>query len=528
MARRIEAARAAGKVSVAVLASRLLGLVREQALAAQFGAGYTMDAWRVAFRIPNLLRDLFAEGALSSAFVPTFTRVLTVQGRKEAWLLASLTLNALMIALGLLAAAFFFFSDTFVYLTAFGFGQVEGKVAVTSNLLKILAPFLMTIAAASVAMGMLNTLNHYFIPALAPAFFNLCVIVAALWFGPWLEGRGVEPIYAVAAGAVAGGFFQFAVQYPLLRRSGYRWRWRFDPANEGLRKIARLLGPAVVGISAVQINVVVNTQLASILGDGPVSWLSYAFQLIYLPIGLFGVAVGVVNLREVSLLAASSQWDELKETVANSIKLIAFLAVPSAVGLAVLAGPIVETLYERGRFTPLDSAATAHALVFYSLGLFSYSCIKVYVPTFYALDDTRTPVRISLLSVGVNVTLNSLLVFFILPRGWEYLGLAFGTSVSVILNNLLLARAFRGRLGDLRRHRVASAMWKTAAAAAAMGAALWGLLEALEPSAAGLAARLWRLSLLIGAGSAVYFGACRLLGVEEIDFLMRRLRGRGR
>ncbi len=526
MARRMEAARAAGKVSIAVLGSRLLGLVREQVLAALFGAGLQMDAWRVAFRIPNMLRDLFAEGALSSAFVPTFTRTLQNHGKKDAWLLANLTLNALMVVLGGLALLFLVFSDQFVYLTAWGFGTVPGKVEITSTMLEILSPFLMTIAAASVAMGMLNTLNHFFLPALAPAFFNVGVIVGALLLAPWLEARGYSGIYAVAVGALAGGVFQFAVQLPLLRREGFRWRARLDLHDEGLRKIGRLIGPAVVGVSAVQFNIVINTQLASLLGDGPVSWLSYAFQLIYLPIGLFGVAVGVVNLRDVSVHAAGQRWEELKETVANSIKLIAFLAIPSAVGLITLAQPIVETLYQRGKFLPGDSFNTANALLFYSLGLFSYSCVKVYVPTFYALDDTRTPVRISVFSVLVNVLLNVALVFWLLPPESAFLGLAFGTSVSVVLNNWLLARAFRRRLGGLGRYHVSSAFGRILLASAAMAAALLALLAIVPPLGLhpGLIAKAIRLSLLIGVGGLVYLGVCRLLGVEEVVLLLKRLK----
>lgn len=526
MPRRIQSAQAAGKVSAAVFASRILGLVREQTLAALFGAGFYMDAWRVAFRIPNLLRDLFAEGALSSAFIPTFTRTLQRAGKADAFLLASLVLNALMVLLGGLALLFALFSDAFVYLIAGGFGAVPGKVEVTSDMLKILAPFLMTVAAASVAMGMLNTLNHYFLPALAPAFFNLGVIAAAFSLVPWFESQGWPGIYAAAVGALAGGVLQFAVQLPLLRRCGFRWRPRFNFRHEGVVKIARLIGPAVIGVSAVQINILVNTQLASLLGNGPVSWLSYAFQLIYLPIGLFGVAVGVVNLKEVSTCAAQERWEDLKETVANSIKLIALLAMPSAAGLMALSLPIVQLLYERGRFTPEDTVNTAWALLFYSIGLFSYSCVKVYVPTFYALEDTRTPVRISLVAVTVNIVLNSALVFLILPAGWKFVGLAFGTSVSVILNHVLLARAFRRRLGDLSRYRVGSGLGKTALASAAMAVGTLALSSGLAQALGefGLTARLLRVSLSVAAGAGGYLVLCRLAGVEEVDMLLRRLR----
>ncbi len=439
MSRRVKAARAAGKVSLAVLVSRVLGLVREQVLAARFGAGSMMDAWLVAFRIPNMLRDLFAEGALSSAFVPMFTRILKRKGKEEAWRLAQTVIGALLLLLGIIGLVFFFFSDFFVYLLASGFASDPVKFELASNMLKVLSPFLVTIALAALAMGMLNALRVFFLPALAPAVFNVCVIVAGLLLVPWFREAGQYGIYAIALGAMAGGVLQFGVQLPSLWRRGFRFRPRLDLTDTRLRKIGGLLTPAVVGAGAVQINILVNTQLASLLGDGPVSWLGFAFRLIYLPIGLFGVAVGVVNLREVSVLASQEDWEGLKGTVANSIKLVSLLALPSTVGLIVLSTPIIEVIFERGEFTALDTAATASALVAYSLGLFAYSCMKIYVPTFYALDDPATTVRASFVAVGANLLINVTLVFFILPPGWKYVGLAIGTSLSVSIALGILA-----------------------------------------------------------------------------------------
>jgi putative peptidoglycan lipid II flippase len=320
MTRRLQSARAAGTVSFAVSISRIMGLVREQVLAIFFGANIYSDAWRVAFKIPNLLRDLFAEGALSSAFVPTFTEYLRKRGKQDAWLLGNLVVNGLMVLLGLFALALLLFPNVFVFLMAEGFRDVPGKFEITAHLVRILSPFLMFVAMASVAMGMLNTLNHFFLPALAPALFNLAVILAAIFLIPPFNRFGVLPIYAMAIGALSGGILQFAVQLPVLWRHGYRYQFRLSFHHEGVRQIARLIAPAVIGISAVQLNVLVNTQLASqIPYTGPLSWLEYAFRIIYLPIGLFGVSVGVVNLREVSAHAADEKWEDLKETVANSL-----------------------------------------------------------------------------------------------------------------------------------------------------------------------------------------------------------------
>jgi putative peptidoglycan lipid II flippase len=248
MAQAARSARAAGKVSFAVFVSRILGLVRDQVFAKLFGAGLYNDAWLVAFRIPNLLRDLFAEGALSAAFVPTFTDFLHKKGRPEAWVLANLVLSALLILLGGFALALSIFSESFVYLLAAGFADVPGKVEITADLLKVLSPFLMLIALASVGMAILNTLNHFFIPALAPALFNVALIAAGIFLVPQFDNWGILPIHAMGVGALVGGLLQYGMQLPLMRQHGYRFRFRIDLAHEGVRKIARLIAPAIVGV----------------------------------------------------------------------------------------------------------------------------------------------------------------------------------------------------------------------------------------------------------------------------------------
>ena len=468
MSRGAKSALAAGKVSVAVFLSRILGLVRDQFFAKLFGAGLYNDAWLVAFRIPNLLRDLFAEGALSAAFVPTFTEIYRKQGRRQAWHLANLVLSGVFVLLGVVTVLLFIFSGLFVHGLAAGFSDVPGKVQITSTLIRILSPFLMLVAMASVAMGILNAFNHYFLPALAPALFNVALILTAIFVVPLFKEAGILPIYAMGFGAVVGGILQFAVQIPIMRREGFQFGFHFDWQDPGIRRMRKLLGPALIGVSAVQVNILVNTQLASFLQDnGPVSWLSYAFRIMYLPIGLFGVAVGVVNLREVSVFAAQEQFHELKETVADSLKLISFLAIPSTAGLIVLAVPIVRVLFQRGDFTSQDTYFTAWALVAYAIGLLAYSCNKVYVPTFYALDDTRTPVRVSVFTVGVNIIINLILIWT-LPEGYRFVGLALGTSLSVSLSNMLLSWRLRRRLGDLREFGVRGMVGKDLAAALLM------------------------------------------------------------
>ncbi len=521
---RARSARAAGVVSLAILISRVLGLMRDQVFAKLFGAGAFNDAWQVAFRIPNLLRDLFAEGALSSAFVPTFNEFLDKEGRSGAWLLVSLVMSSLMVVLGGVTLVLLLAPEFFVYVLAAGFSRVPGKVEITVQLIRMLSPFLLLVSLASVAMGVLNTLNYFFIPALAPSLFNLAVILAGLLLAPQFPEYGFLPIHAMAVGALGGGLLQFAVQLPLLWRQGFRFGFRLDWSHPGVRKIRRLMLPAVLGVGAVQINVVVNTQLASHLQEnGPVSWLNYAFRIMYLPIGLFGVAVGVVHLRDVSRQAARRRWEEIKETVAGSIKLISFLAIPSMVGLVVLATPVVRVLFERGDFEPVDTVRTAHALTLYSLGLLGYSCIKVYVPTFYALSDTRTPVRISLLAVVANLAINLTLIL-VLPSPFKYLGLALGTAFSATLNNALLAQNFRRKLGSLRPYSVGSSLARMAAAALAMGMAVLVLgrwLQMFGPGPQGSREILHLIACMV-LGAVVYFGICEVLGVKETRLLFQR------
>ena len=521
-----QSTRAIGKISSAIFLSRILGLIRDQVFANLFGAGFYSDAWLAAFRIPNLLRDLVAEGALSAAFVPTFTNLLKNEGRLKAWLLANLVLSWLLIFMGVVSLAFLFFPEYFIYLVAAGFNDVPGKAEVTQTLLKILSPFLMFLAISSVAMGILNAFNYFFIPALTPALFNLALISAGFFLAPQFENWGILPIHAMAVGALTGGILQYLVQLPLLRKQGFRFRFSTSLCNPELRKIASLIAPAILGVGAIQVNVLVNTQIASFLQEnGPVSWLSYAFRIIYLPIGLFGVAIGVVNLRNVSVVAAQKKWEELKQTVADSIKLVALLAIPSTIGLMILAKPIVDVLFERGGFTPQDTVYTAYAVVFYALGLFAYSCIKVYVPTFYALGNTRIPVKVSLISVGTNLFINLFLVFCVLPIGYRYLGLALGTALAVILNVTLLARAFKKELGSLSQFGVGKVLWKSLASAMIMGVFVHSVNVSLERSwgAMGLLEELISLGACLTVGVVVYFGCCYFFGISEVSHFFRRL-----
>jgi putative peptidoglycan lipid II flippase len=423
------------------MASRILGVVREQVLASQFGAGNAMDAYLVAFRVPNLLRDLFAEGAMSAAFVPTFTRQLTATGRPAAWRLGNNVVNALAVGSGALVIIGIIFATPLIQAFASGFSAVPGKIELTVLLTRIMLPLLTLIALAAAAMGMLNSLHLFFVPALAPAMFNVAVVICAFALVPVLRSYGIEPIIAIALGTLLGGVAQVAIQWPLLRREGFRWRPRIDWSDPMLRRVLVLMGPGTAGLAATQLNVFVNTWLATGQGTGAVSWLNYAFRLMYLPIGLFGVSIATAVLPTVSRQSAQHDEAGVRDTVSSGMSLMMMLNVPATVGLLVLATPIVQLIFERRAFTPADTSATAAALRFYAIGLLGYSVARIASPTFYALGQNRVPVQVSVATVLVNAALNVALV-----RVLGFRGLALGTSIAALFNAaalLLQIREFR-------------------------------------------------------------------------------------
>ncbi len=351
------------------MTSRVLGLVREQVMAYLFGAGNAVDAFNVAFRIPNLVRDLFAEGAMSAAFVPTFTRYLSKHGKPSAWRLGSNVLNALLIVTLLVVVAGIVFAEPLVHLLAGDYASVPGKFELTVSLTRVMLPILTLVALAAACMGMLNSLDRYLVPALAPAVFNVASITTTLVAVPLLAWMGVPAIYAMAIGVLTGGLAQLVIQWPALRAEGYRHQPVLDPSEPGLRQVLLLMGPGTLGLAATQVNVFVNTWLATGEGTGAVSWLGYAFRLMYLPLGIFGVSIATASLPSIARRAAAHDIDGMRQTVASGIAMMLVLNVPATIGLIVLAHPIVALLFERGQFTPHDTAATAGALVAYAIGL---------------------------------------------------------------------------------------------------------------------------------------------------------------
>ncbi|MEP6789413.1 MAG: murein biosynthesis integral membrane protein MurJ, partial [Acidobacteriota bacterium] len=406
-------ARSAGIVSIAVMFSRVLGLLREMIFARYFGAGFLYDAYVVAFRIPNVLRDLFAEGALSVAFVKVFTDYQINKSEKEAWRLASLILNLLAVILSIICIVGIIFSRQFVNLIADGFSP--GKAALATTLTQIMFPFILLVALAAVAMGVLNTKGIFGVPASASTVFNIVSMVFGLGLAYWLSGGGwlnsgdknAVPdfpsqwaIIGMAIGTLIGGAAQFLMQIPSLFKVGFRFSPVLSFTDPGVRKVVALMTPAILGTSAVQINVLINTYFVSGI-EGAQGWLSYAFRLMQFPIGLFGVAVGTAAIPVLSRLASEGKIKDFRDTVSSSMNLVFLMTLPSACGLIVLGEPIIRLIYERGKFDATATSMTAVALAGYSIGLTGYAAIKILSPAFYALNDAKTPMIIAIASIGV-------------------------------------------------------------------------------------------------------------------------------
>ena len=521
--------RSAGVVSAAVFMSRITGLVREIVMARLFGAGAVYDAFLLGFRIPNLTRDLFAEGALSSAFVPTITRYLSTKGKREAAELSNLVGTALIVVVGVLCAIGMIFSPALVQLLAPGFVDVPGKFALAVRLTRIMFPFLLLVALAAQAMGVLNACNQFGVPAISSTFFNIGSLGFGLVLGFLIGPRiGISPIEGMAYGVVIGGAWQLLWQAPSLVRAGFAFRPRINLSHPGLRNILQLMGPAIVGNASVQVNVMVNTNFASNITDaaghvinGPVSWLGYAFRFMQLPLGLFGVAIASATLPAVSRSAALGDMDGFRQTLARSLGMIFLLTIPSSVGLAVLGDSMIAAVYQGGKFRAYDTHQTALALSCYAVGLAGYAAIKVLAPAFYALNDARTPMIVSLLSILVNIAAASTMVKL---AGLGHAGLALSTSLVALFSSIVLFEIIRRRIGGLQGRRLTAGFLKITAASALMGAACM-ISSRLVQHWLGVArlARVIDLAVSVPLGLIFFLVAAKLFRLSELESARRAL-----
>jgi putative peptidoglycan lipid II flippase len=516
-------ARSAGLVSIAVMTSRLLGLIRDQVLLIAFGMGDKMDAFNVAFRLPNLVRDLFAEGAMSAAFVPTFTRELHNKGKQAAWELGNLVISGLIVATGIIALLGILGAEPLTRWIASGYAAKPGKLELTIALTRIMFPFLTLVAVAVAFMGMLNSLRRFFIPALAPAMFNVGAILSVFIFVPFMPRLGWDPMAGLALGTLLGGVLQVALQWPSLRREGFRFRFRVNFSDSRLREILLLMAPGTIGLAAVQVNQLVNVALATGEQTGAVTYLSTAFRLIYLPIGLFGVSIATAALPTISRHAAADDTKGVRDSVSQALRMMLMLNVPATFGLVVLAEPILELLVQYGKVTPGDTAGVARALTYYAPGLVGYSAVKIASPTFYALKDSRTPVTISITAIAMNVLLNLTLV-----RVLGYAGLALGTGLAALVNAGLLFWFLRKRLGGLDGRRVSVSLVKILIASAIMAVAAWGMEYGLSQVWTGddVFHRFVRVMSAVGTGLATLAIAAKLLRLDEFERALGRVLGR--
>ncbi|MGA7537315.1 MAG: murein biosynthesis integral membrane protein MurJ [Steroidobacteraceae bacterium] len=518
--------RAATVVALAVFCSRILGLIRDQVFSALFGAGEVMDAFNMAFRIPNLLRDMFAEGALSVAFVTTFTKTTALEGERAAWELANKIATLATVVLSVLVLIGIACAPWIVAVIAPGFhGE---KAALTVELTRIMYPFILLVSLSALVMGMLNARNVFGMPATASSFFNLGSILAGAGLGWWFDPHfGPRATVGLALGTLIGGALQFAVQLPSLHRLGYRFRPDLHWRDRGVRSILRLMGPSVIAASSTQLNVLVNGVFASELGNGRVTWLQYAFRLIYLPLGIFGVALGTVTLPLLARMAAGGNTEGFRTELARGMRLTFLMTIPASIGLILLAEPIVSVLFQHGRFTPYEAMQTAAALRFYAIGLCGYAALKVLVNAFYAIDRRKTPMVVSFCAVGLNLLLSWL---FTVHLGWGHEGLAFSTSCVATTNFLVLYLLMRSHLGRLESRAMLRLLVRIAVASALLAALCWGGNRYLLAEAALMHfwAKLGALVLVIAAGAGAFFWCATVLGIHEMQeiggTLRRRLR----
>jgi putative peptidoglycan lipid II flippase len=513
-------ARSVGAVSAATFLSRVLGLLRDQVFAAWFGAGTAADAFNMAFRVPNLVRDLFAEGAMSASFVPTFTEWRERQGDDAAWALGRQLMSTLLAVLLGLCTLGWIFAPQLIGLMAGGFAAVPGKLALTVTLTRIMLPFLPAVALAAAAMGMLNARGVFFLPALAPALLNIGMIVFGLSLIPAARAAGWPVITAMAFGVVLGGLLQFACQLPALHKLGFRFRLELPTWHPGVRRVAFLMLPATVGLAATQVNIFVSQAIAASFREGSVSWLQYAFRLMQLPIGLFGVAVGTVSLPALSRAAARGDVPALKATLSESVRLVFLLTVPSALFLAVMARPIIALLFQHGRFHAADTLATGDALVMYCVGLPAFAAVGIFTRAFYAQGDTRTPVRATFVAVAVNLGLNLLFVGPLAGLGLAHRGLALATSATAVLNLVQLAYRLRSKLGGIDGGRILRSLAKLLLASGVTAAGLVAALAALG-DVSGRSVVFRAAVVAGGALAALVVGGLllRLFRVQELAML---------
>lgn len=524
MSETVRVAKAAGIVGSATLASRIMGYVRDMVMSWAYGTSAAADAFYVAYRIPNLLRELLAEGSMSAAFIPVFTETLAKEGKEQARRLANAVFARLLIILIVLTVLGIIFAPEIVRTIAWGWkGGAQQDLFRTAVLLtRVMFPYLLFIGLAALAMGMLNSLRSFLTPALSPVMLNIFTISGVVLLAP----RMPQPILGAAVGVMLGGLFQFLIQLPGLRKQGMMLRPQFTPSYAGVGRIGRLAAPIFISSSAIQLNIFIGTILASFLATGSITYLFYAMRFIHFPLGIFGVAIATAMLPTLSTHAAKQEVDEFRVTLSLGLRLVFFVMFPAMAGLITLAVPIVNLLLERGAFDRISTLGTASALVYYAFGLWAFAGARVVTQAFYSLQDTKTPVKIAFLGVVMNIILSIALAFWTpLAHG----GLALATSLSAMVSVVLLIRKLRKKMGRMDGRRVFLSLAKTVPASAGMGIIGWWISSLpLWDLPGNMLRKTQYLAGGIAASVVFYLIVMWMLRSEELKFLLGAVRRKRR
>ena len=500
----------AGIVIVATILCRILGLGREIVISNKFGAGIETDAFFVAFMIPNLMRIFLGEGALSTAFIPIFTDYLADNNKEKAEYFANNVLNILIIVLIVVVLLGVWAAPVLINIIAVGFKANPYKFELTVNLTRMVFPYIGFVAIAALFMGVLNSFDHFLMPALSPAMLNISMILFASLLSVKLG------IFSLAVGVIVGGIGQFVIQIPALQKNKVKYKLLINLKDPGIKKFMKLLIPAVIGLTITQINVVVDRIIASHLIDGSISALYYANRLVQFPLGAFGIAISTAIFPTLSKFAAADNITELKKTLLFGLKIMLIIIIPSSIGLIVLNKSIIRLIYEHGVFTKTSSLMTAEALLYYSIGLFAFTSVKLITMASYALKDSKSPVKIGAYIVIINIILDLILVKYM-----AHSGLALATSVASILNMILLIKMIQKKIGIFKIEKYLIFIAKIIFSAILLGISCYAINHYLG-NLLDLNYKTWQLLQVIASifgGSVIYLLSCHLLGVKEINQL---------
>ena len=505
--------RALAAVSSMTLLSRILGFARDAITARVFGAGVATDAFFVAFKLPNLLRRLFAEGAFSQAFVPILAEYKNKRGEEATRLLIGRVATALFAVVAVVAGLGVVGAPLIVLVSAPGFTAEPDKFQLTVDLTRIVFPYILFISLVSFAGGILNTYSRFMVPAFTPVLLNVAMILGAAFAAPWFD----PPILALGWGAFLGGLLQLGLQYPALRRLGLVPRWDWAPRDDGVRRILKLMGPAAIGVSIAQISLLINTLFASFLDTGSVSWLYYADRLMEFPTGMLGVALGTILLPSLAKHHADNDTAQYSRLLDWGLRMTLMLAAPAALALGLLAVPLIATLFFYGEFSAHDVEMTRWALVAYSVGLLGLILVKVLAPGFYARQNIKTPVKIAILTLVATQAMNLLFIWHL-----KHAGLALSIGLGACLNAAILLRKLRGQAIYQPQPGWRVFLAKLVLALAAMGAFLWfAMAGEARWFAYHFGERMLHLSGLVAGGVLIYFATLGLLGFRPADFKRR-------